>query len=229
MIRKAESEVKTNRLDNAEGSAKLFSNNVRKGKKMPVHFASKEEILKHCRDIVQRKGLQALNMRAVADACGMGLGSLYYYFPSKNELVIATIESVWEEMFRLDDTSMEDCSFAVYVQRCFERLYQGVQLYPNFFTIHSVSVSVSGRPEARQAMMRYQQKILSSFRAVLMRDPLVRKDAFDDSFSLDDFLGYVLESMFDLILHGHHECHVLLQMITRTLYDPAVTERGEEK
>jgi hypothetical protein len=35
--------------------------------------------------------------------------------------------------------------------------------------------------------------------------------------------------MFDLILHGHHECHVLLQMITRTLYDPAVTERGEEK
>lgn len=35
---------------------------------MPVHFASREEILKHCREIVQHKGLSALNMRTVAEA-----------------------------------------------------------------------------------------------------------------------------------------------------------------
>ena len=71
----------------------------------------------------------------------MGLGSLYYYFPSKNALVIATIESVWSDLFRLEDSQLEESSFPEYVRRCFERLHQGIQTYPNFFTIHSVSVS----------------------------------------------------------------------------------------
>ena len=147
---------------------------------MPVHFASREEILKHCREIVQHKGLSALNMRTVAEACGMGLGSLYYYFPSKNALVIATIESVWSDLFRLEDSQLEESSFPEYVRRCFERLHQGIQTYPNFFTIHSVSVSEDGRSEARETMMRYLDRILSSFRTVLIHDPLVRSDAFDE-------------------------------------------------
>ncbi|MGN1389247.1 MAG: TetR/AcrR family transcriptional regulator [Bulleidia sp.] len=196
---------------------------------MPVHFASKEEILRHCREIVQHQGLSALNMRTVAEECGMGLGSLYYYFPSKNALVIATIESVWSDLFRLEDSQLEDSSFPEYVRSCFERLHQGVQKYPNFFTIHSVSVSEDGRSEARETMMRYMDRILSSFRAVLIRDPRVRKDAFDESFSMDDFLNYVLESMIELLLRGHADCNVLAEMICRTLYEPGMKKEREKQ
>lgn len=195
---------------------------------MPVHFASREEILKHCREIVQHKGLSALNMRTVAEACGMGLGSLYYYFPSKNALVIATIESVWSDLFRLEDSQLEESSFPEYVRRCFERLHQGIQTYPHFFTIHSVSVSEDGRSKARETMMRYLDRILSSFRTVLIHDPLVRPDAFDESFSKDGFLDYVLESMIELLLRGHDDCDVLIEMISRTLYEPEKkAERGK--
>ncbi len=214
-------------LDNGKRNVRLFSNNVRKGEEMPVHFASEEEILRHCREIVQQKGLTALNMRTVAEACGMGLGSLYYYFPSKNALVIATIESVWSDLFRLEDSQLEDCSFPEYVHRCFERLHQGIQKYPNFFTIHSVSVSEDGRSEARETMMRYMERILSSFREVLIRDPDVRKDAFDETFQMDDFLNYVLESMIELLLRGHENCNVLVEMICRTLYEPGTKRKRD--
>ena len=41
------------------------------------------------------EGLDSLNMRSVARACQVALGSLYNYFPSKDDLLLATVESVW--------------------------------------------------------------------------------------------------------------------------------------
>ncbi len=194
---------------------------------MPAHAASKEEILRHCRSIIQRQGLEALNMRTVAEECGTALGSLYYHFPSKNALVIATIESVWSELFCLDDSVQESSSFAEYVRNCYGRLYKGIQKYPNFFTIHSVSVSEDGRSEAKETMNRYMDRILNSFREVLTNDRAVRTDAFDATFTMDSFLRYVLESMTALLMRGHGDCDVLVEMIRRSLYEKR--QKGEMK
>ena len=65
---------------------------------MNTSVTSEKDILEACRQLVSDKGLSFLNMRAVAKSCGVALGSLYYYFPSKNDLLIATIESVWEDI-----------------------------------------------------------------------------------------------------------------------------------
>ena len=62
---------------------------------------SKEAIMKTCRDMVSERGLSALDMRSVAKACHVALGSLYNYFPSKDALVTATIESVWQDIFHM--------------------------------------------------------------------------------------------------------------------------------
>ena len=40
-------------------------------------------------------------MRTVASECGIALGSLYNYFSSKSELLSATIEAVWKDIFQM--------------------------------------------------------------------------------------------------------------------------------
>ena len=40
-------------------------------------ITSKEAIMQVCRRIVAEKGMNALNMRLVADECGIALGTLY--------------------------------------------------------------------------------------------------------------------------------------------------------
>ena len=62
---------------------------------------SREVILTASRTMLREKGWAAINMRSVAAQCGVAVGSLYNYFSSKTELVAATVESVWEEIFRL--------------------------------------------------------------------------------------------------------------------------------
>ena len=66
---------------------------------MNTIVTSKEEILKISRDMIQQQGWSAVNIRSVAAACGVSVGSIYNYFDSKAELMGAVVESVWHEIF----------------------------------------------------------------------------------------------------------------------------------
>ena len=52
---------------------------------------SKEDILSVSRELAAEKGIQEINMRSVAARCGVAVGSVYNYFSSKNDLMIAVI------------------------------------------------------------------------------------------------------------------------------------------
>ena len=60
---------------------------------------SKEDILQVCRDLIREKGWEAVNIRAVAGACDISVGSVYNYFRSKSDLIAAAVESVWCDIF----------------------------------------------------------------------------------------------------------------------------------
>ena len=66
---------------------------------MNTIVTSREEILKASRELIRQEGWSAISIRSVAAACGVSVGSIYNYFDSKTELVSATVESVWEEIF----------------------------------------------------------------------------------------------------------------------------------
>ena len=77
-------------------------------------ITSKEEILKAGRMIAQEKGLDAINMRSVATACNIALGTLYNYYSNKDELVLAVIESIWKDIFHIKECK-DDISFLDFV------------------------------------------------------------------------------------------------------------------
>lgn len=53
-----------------------------------------ETILRAALSILVEEGYRAMSMRRVAAACGMKLGNLTYYFPTREELVRALLEAV---------------------------------------------------------------------------------------------------------------------------------------
>ncbi len=94
---------------------------------------SEEEILKVSCGIVAKKGIAAVNMRTVASECGIALGSLYNYFSSKSELLSATIEAVWKDIFQMGKT-LEKCENIVeYLNLLFEGVENSRSRYPKFF------------------------------------------------------------------------------------------------
>lgn len=185
---------------------------------MNTAVTSKEDILKSCRKLVSEHGLSAVNMRSVAKACGVALGSLYYYFPSKNDLLIATIESVWEDIFKLKNTDMGKTSFLKYIELCFKHIQSGVGRYPNFFTIHSVSLSSGNQAKARNSMNRYFARIRKRMLEALEADGSIKKDAFTSEFTKEEFVEFVLSNVVNLLMQKKDDCKILLEIINRTVY-----------
>ncbi len=54
------------------------------------------EILSAARKLMERRGLEAVTMEEIAGAAGVAKGTLYLYFPSKDELIRALITQVGE-------------------------------------------------------------------------------------------------------------------------------------
>lgn len=181
-------------------------------------MTSREAILKVCREIVSEKGISALNMREVAQACHVALGSLYNYFPSKDDLILAAIESVWQDIFHMECECRGVLSFPDYVQWIFESVWQGTREYPNFFTAHSLSFASAGKNRAKDTMKRYFAHMKKGLTQALHADQAVRSDAFDVHFAESDFIDLVLSNVLMLLTQQKESCTTLLEMIRRTIY-----------
>ena len=53
---------------------------------MNTVVTSKEIILEASKKLIREEGLNSINIRSVASACGVSVGSIYNYFDSKSEL-----------------------------------------------------------------------------------------------------------------------------------------------
>jgi AcrR family transcriptional regulator len=60
---------------------------------------SPDEILRTTQELVHRDGLESLSMPVLARELGAGVTSIYWYFRSKDDLLVALAERVTEELY----------------------------------------------------------------------------------------------------------------------------------
>lgn len=179
-------------------------------------ITSKEAIMQVCRRIVAEKGMNALNMRLVADECGIALGTLYNYFAGKYAPVLAAVESIWRDIFHAGTPQETAPSFPGYVAVLYGRIQKGAEAYPGFLTGHSISIAASKRGEAKSVMEHTFAHMKAGMLEALRKDPSVPSNAFTPSFSQEDFVGFVQDQLLVLLVRGQPTCGALLEVIRRT-------------
>lgn len=180
-------------------------------------ITSREAILQTCRQIVAAKGIKGLNMRLVADGCHVALGTLYNYYADKDALVLATVESIWKDIFHADRPCETDLPFPDYVAELYARIQKGVETYPGFLTGHAASIAHTRQSEAKNTMERIFAHMKAGMLHVLLNDRSVPEGVFSDRFSQEDFVCFVLDHVLILLMHGQPDCSVLLEIIRRVI------------
>lgn len=179
---------------------------------------SKENILETCKKIVSNKGLTAINMRLVAKECNIALGSIYYYFPSKDDLLIAIIESVWEDIFKWNDFEKKELNFLEFVEKLFLHIRINVDKYPNFFMIHSISLSENGKEKGYSKMNFYLSNIKKKMKDILKKDTNIRPNVFNDKFSKEKFIDFLIMNIFSLLTQKKYDYMILIDLIKKSIY-----------
>ncbi len=179
---------------------------------------SKEEILKTSRKLIQQQGWSAINIRSVAAACRVSVGSIYNYFDSKAVLVSATIESIWCEIFHQPD----DENVFQNTQECIRWIYRqmeyGCKQYPDFFTLHFLGFMREDKSDGKHRMQQTWQHILNGLCSVLKRDINVRPDAFTEQFTAEKFADMLFSLMLSALIRQDYDYTTVLEIVRRTIY-----------
>lgn len=185
---------------------------------MKSAVTSKEEILAVCRDLIHGQSGAALNVREVAAACGISVGTIYNYFGSKSELVEAAVESVWYDIFRCED---KEPAFGT-TQDCLcwllDRLAYGNKQYPGFFLLHSIRFAHDDRDGGKQRMEKVWARIIDLLQRVIRQDPLVQPQVFDADFTPKQFADLLFSLLLAAQLRGQYDATPALQLVRRLLY-----------
>ena len=89
-----------------------------------------EIILEHALRILEEQGYDALNMRNIARSCGIATGTIYNYFPTKQDLLLQMMSSYWEQQYQTIDTVINsDIGTFIKLEKVFTMMEGFVQYF----------------------------------------------------------------------------------------------------
>ena len=179
---------------------------------------SKEDILQISRKLIQQNGWAGVNIRSVAAACGVSVGCIYNYFGSKTDLLSATVESIWNDIFHHpeDEAVFQDTLSCV--RWMYKQLEYGCQRYPGFFTHHALGFVQQDTADGKQQMQRAWQHILDALCTVLRNDARIRADAFTEEFTVEKFAEILFSLMLSALVRQDFDPSTVLEIVQRAVY-----------
>ncbi len=179
---------------------------------------SKENILQISRKLIQQNGWAGVNIRSVAAACGVSVGCIYNYFESKTDLLSATVESIWSDIFHHpeDEAVFQDTLSCV--RWMYKQLEYGCQRYPGFFTHHALGFVQQDTADGKQQMQRAWQHILDALCTVLRNDTRIRADAFTEEFTVEKFAEMLFSLMLSALVRQDFDPSTVLEIVQRAVY-----------
>lgn len=180
-------------------------------------ITSQNEILDISKKMILENGIASFNMRIIAKQCGISVGAIYNYFPSKSELIMATVENVWIEIFEPLNRTKVFNSFVDAVACMFETIKHGDLKYPGFFSVHSLHITSEDKLEGVQIMNAYFTKLKQKLVHVIENDKNVSEGIFHDELSMEIFIDYIFSLLISILLKKA-DCKPLLILIKNYLY-----------
>ncbi|MGM0137966.1 hypothetical protein IGI65_000368 [Enterococcus sp. DIV0755b] len=179
--------------------------------------SSRAELIACCKEIVAEKGIEAVSIREVAKRSHISVGAVYNYFPTKGQLLAATIGSIWSEIFHFSEESYDFDDFVACLEALFQSVAIGKKHYPHFFTSHALVLAFDDKIMGQKMMDHYWQHIKESLRQTLAKDQKIRPNLFNEELTVEKYVDYI----FELFLYGitHEEKTAgIVQLVKNSLY-----------
>ena len=154
-----------------------------------------QRLAEEARRQIEETGFGAMTIRSVAKGCGVGVGTVYNYYPSKEALVATFMLADWKDCIAViencADTAQEP---EVVLRSIYEQLQQFMARYDPIFRDESAAASYTGSTSRYHSILRDQlaaplrkfcrDDFAARFIAEAMLTWTVAGTAFDDIFTL---------------------------------------------
>lgn len=187
--------------------------------------AGKQNILLAASGLIAEKGVEAATVRAVCEAANISVGTFYYYFQSKDDLIF---RFVTEDMVDTElETSPQDAAGRVI--ELYLRLIQsyqklGLPFMKHFYATNNPALSAytketNGRFLENSILERSEQELRSAAEAGLLREGV------DCHLLCKDICTIIKGSVFEWCLcDGEMDIRTVIDRIIRSYLRPSLRE-----
>ena len=158
-----------------------------------------KKLVEEARRQIEQDGYSAVTIRSVATACGVGVGTVYNYFPSKDALLATYMLEDWHAcMEAITRVSLESSEPAPVLEAMYEQLLTFVRHHEMVFRDEAAAASFARSFSQYHGLLRRQ-----------LTEPL-------EKFCIDSFQAeFVAEAMLTWTMAGkefHEICGIICKL-----------------
>ena len=146
----------------------------------------REKLIEEARRQVIEEGYSAMTIRSVAKACGVGVGTVYNYFPSKDMLVASFMLEDWIQCVEVFRKVCENADASEALRSIYQELNLFKDKYSMLFSDKSAGAGYASSFQLRHGQLRKQ--IAEAFM------PICRKQSQNDGTFLAEFIAEAMLS-----------------------------------
>lgn len=178
---------------------------------------SREQLLAAAKDLAYAQGLSQVNIRAVAARCGVAVGSIYNYFPTKADLIAAVIEDFWRQAAHMETcVPAEGEPFPAYVSRLYAMLSRELSTFQSGWLSQMSALNAAERQKGRElegkCFDHIKRGLLRALEACAPASPLCA-----DGADRAAFVEFVFRNLMGLLRQGAPDCAYFRRILEEIL------------
>ncbi|MEG0842311.1 MAG: TetR/AcrR family transcriptional regulator [Erysipelotrichaceae bacterium] len=167
---------------------------------------SKEKILEVAKELVDEIGFANFNMRLLAKKSEVALGSIYNYYPTKSDLVIAVIEDFWDKAFVKEDYhAIKDKGFYEGYYILYRKLNEYLKKFKSNWVAELSYLDRDIKKQARDHESDYFEKIQMAFMHMLEKDPNITNYPWSNECERKLFASFILNETIVMLKNGNED------------------------
>ncbi|MFA6693756.1 MAG: TetR/AcrR family transcriptional regulator [Bacillota bacterium] len=173
------------------------------------------DVLLNCaRYLADTEGVDAINIRSIAQRAGVATGTVYNYFSNKKEILLALTEEYWKKALLDMRTAITADTFYGQLEEIFTFLKERIDNSARLLMRSLGNVEAAGQ----KRMTSMQTKLETAIIQRMEQDEKVRKDIWDETFTKEKYAHFIMINMLLLLREESPDIRFLLTIIKKTIY-----------
>lgn len=175
-------------------------------------------ILNKAKDIATSQGISKVNIRAVARDSGVSIGTIYNYFPSKADLLVAVIQNFWEEAFEnVDWENFKDNDFYENLEYIYSILYHYLHKFKENWLEQLSVLKTQEKLLGRQKEDEYFRNMHSKIKLLIDMDENLQQFNWSQSISKENMSEFIFENMVIMLKKEEQDMKFFIEILKKVM------------
>lgn len=185
------------------------------------HAVTREQIVERAYALAVDRGLASVSIRAIATECGVATGTIYNYFPTKDDLTMGVIGHFWREELSdvMERAATPGCDYIEFCQSFYEEASDALVRFRRDWLPQLRASAEGGQgmrcPEASSGL----DHMRAGLAGVLRGDPHIDQTRLGEDLSPEQVAGLTLSTLIEFAGERKQSFDAFCQLLRLALYD----------